>query len=71
MWKDHREHRRCLLASKSSQRTFEHTSISLQVLFEITEEFLEKAPELQLISFFEMEATNFAFFRKMVSEVNC
>ena len=42
-----------------------------QVLFEITEEFLEKAPELQLISFFEMEATNFVFFRKMVGEVSC
>ena len=39
-----------------------------QVLFEITEEFLEKAPELQLISFFEMETTNFVFFRRMVSE---
>jgi len=38
-----------------------------QVLFEITEEFLDKAPELQLISFFEMEATNFVLFRKMVT----
>lgn len=42
-----------------------------QVLFEITEEFLQKAPELQLISFFEMEATNFIFFRRMVTEVSC
>ena len=37
-----------------------------EVLFEIMEDFLEKAKELQLVSFFEMEATNFGIFRRLV-----
>ena len=37
-----------------------------EALFEIMEDFLEKAKQLQLVSFFEMEATNFGVFRKLV-----
>lgn len=41
-----------------------------EALYEITEDFREKAKSLQLVSFFEMEMTNFGIFRKLVVEQN-
>ncbi|KAI9847786.1 MAG: hypothetical protein M1837_001679 [Sclerophora amabilis] len=39
-----------------------------KVLFEITEDFVEKTSKLQLVSFFEMKTTSFGLFKKMVVE---
>lgn len=37
-----------------------------KVLFEITEDFVEKLPKLQIVSFFEMEMTSFGLFKRLV-----
>lgn len=37
-----------------------------KVLFEITEDFVEKASNLQIVSFFEMEMTSFGIFKRLV-----
>ncbi|KAK2753074.1 hypothetical protein FQN55_005034 [Onygenales sp. PD_40] len=39
-----------------------------KVLFEITEDFVEKVAKLNIVSFFEMEMTNFRIFKRLVVE---
>ncbi|RHZ65508.1 uncharacterized protein CDV56_107767 [Aspergillus thermomutatus] len=39
-----------------------------KVLFEITEDFVEKAGKLQIVSLFEMEMTSFGIFKRLVVE---
>ncbi|QVM13232.1 hypothetical protein D8B26_007846 [Coccidioides posadasii str. Silveira] len=39
-----------------------------KVLFEITEDFVERARTLQIVSFFEMEMTGFGIFKRLVVE---
>lgn len=42
-----------------------------KVLFEITEEFVEKVPKLQIVSFFEMKKTSFTIFKRLVCHIFC
>ena len=37
-----------------------------KILFEITEDFVEKIPALQIVSFFEMEMTSLGIFKRLV-----
>lgn len=37
-----------------------------RVLFEITEDFVEKIPKLQIVSFYEMQMTTFGPFKRLV-----
>lgn len=37
-----------------------------RVLWEMTGDFVEKVPKLQIISFFEMKMTSFGIFKKIV-----
>ncbi|KAK2787871.1 hypothetical protein FQN52_007050 [Onygenales sp. PD_12] len=39
-----------------------------KVLFEITEDFVEKVAKLNIVSFFEMEMTNFRIFKRLVNQ---
>ena len=41
--------------------------VDSEVLYEITEDFMSKTQNLQLVSFFEMKMTNFGFFKRLGS----